>query len=129
MQKPSDQTQCLTKKPQSGAVLPSGVANTLWDRALASLDPKKKKSLQIDEGTSQLNIDSIIEEAGSKRDQCVEKRWKFWIVDMKFDLSEKAERIIACLNKLKEIGDVAVQYSPGRAALPWAAIRLVLQVR
>ena len=59
----------------------------------------------------------------------MEKRWKFRVGAMTFDLSEKAESIISCLNKLKEVGDVAVQYDPCHAALPWAAIRLVLQVR
>ena len=105
------------------------MANTLWAQALAGLDPEKRKSLQIGEGISQLNIDSIIEEAGKKRDQCVEKRWKFRVGDTAFDLSEKAGSIISCVNKLKGIGDVAVQYDPSHAALPWATIRLVLQVR
>ena len=32
------------------------------------------------------------------------------------------------MNKFKEVGDIAVQYDPGHAALPWAAIRFFLQV-
>lgn len=33
------------------------------------------------------------------------------------------------IKKFVEVGDVAVQYDPGHAALPWALLRLVLQVR
>ena len=121
-----------TEESQSGADSRSaGVANTLWDQALAGLDPKKRRLLPIDglERTSQLNIDSLIEVAAIKKDQCLEKRWKFQVGDTTFNLSEKAENIISCVNKLKGIGDVAVQHDAGNAALPWAAIRLVLQVR
>lgn len=32
------------------------------------------------------------------------------------------------MEKFKGVGDVAVQYDPGHAALPWAAIRFLLQV-
>ena len=120
-------TQHPTEEPQSGT--DSHSANTLWGQALAGLNPKKRRFLPIDEEISQLNIDSLIEIAGVKKDQCLEKRWKFQVGDTTFDLSEKAENIISCVNKLKEIGDVAVQHDSGHAALPWAAIRLVLQVR
>ena len=105
------------------------VENTPWNQALSYLDPKKRRFLPIDEGTSQLDIDSIIEVARIKKAQCVEKRWRFRVGDTTFNLSKKAENIISCVNKLKEIGDIAVQYDAGHAALPWAAIRLVLQVR
>ena len=102
------------------------MANTLWDQALAGLHPETRELLPIGRGIPQLNIDSLIEVARIKKDQCIEKRWKFRVGDTTFDLSEKAENIISCLNRFKHIGDVAVQ---GHAALPWAAIRLVLQVR
>ena len=123
-------TQGPTGEPQNGIDSRSaGVANTLWDQALAGLHPETRELLPIGRGIPQLNIDSLIELARIKKDQCIEKRWKFRVGDMTFDLSEKAERIISCVNKLKEVGDVAVQYDPGHAALPWATIRLVLQVR
>ena len=93
------------------------------------MDPKKRRFLPIDKGVPRLNIDSLIEIAGVKKDQCVENRWKFQVGGTTFDLSEKAESIISCVNKLKEIGDVAIQHDAGHAALPWAAIRFLLQVR
>ena len=36
--------------------------------------------------------------------------------------------MISWIHKFKEIGDVAVQYDPSHAALPWAAIRFFLQL-
>lgn len=33
------------------------------------------------------------------------------------------------VNKFKEVVDVAIQYDPVHAALPWAAVRFLLQVK
>ena len=37
------------------------------------------------------------------------------------------EKIVRWVDRFKEIGDTAVQYNPEVAALPWAAVRFVLQ--
>ena len=37
-------------------------------------------------------------------------------------------KIANCIHKFREVGDNVVQYDPAHAALPWAAIRLLLQV-
>ena len=41
---------------------------------------------------------------------------------------DQLEKIIAWVNKFKEIGDLAVQYDPVHAALPRAGVRFFLQV-
>ena len=38
-------------------------------------------------------------------------------------------KIVGWIQKFKEIGDVAVQYDPVHASLPWAGVRLLLEVR
>ena len=38
------------------------------------------------------------------------------------------EKIIRWVEMFKQAGDVAVQYDPAHAALPWAGIRFLLQV-
>ena len=47
----------------------------------------------------------------------------------RFDLSEKEEDIISLFHRFKGIGEIAVQHDAGHTALPWATVRLVLQVR
>jgi hypothetical protein len=37
-------------------------------------------------------------------------------------------KIIKWIDLFKQIGDVAVQYDPAHAALPWAGVRFILQV-
>lgn len=43
-------------------------------------------------------------------------------------LRQVYEKIATCIDRFKQVGDVIVQYDPGHAALPWAAVRFVLQV-
>ncbi|KAF8247663.1 hypothetical protein K440DRAFT_289711, partial [Wilcoxina mikolae CBS 423.85] len=42
-------------------------------------------------------------------------------------LRDVADKILAWVTKFQQIGDIAVQYDPTHAALPWAAFRFVLQ--
>lgn len=44
-------------------------------------------------------------------------------------LRDHAERIVNWLHKFKEVGDIAVQYDPVHAALPWAGVRFLRQVK
>ncbi|KAL1306480.1 hypothetical protein AAFC00_005175 [Neodothiora populina] len=46
-----------------------------------------------------------------------------------FFVRDALEKVARWVKKFIEVGDAAVQYDLGHAALPWAAIRLVLQVR
>lgn len=38
------------------------------------------------------------------------------------------KKIVAWIHRFKETGDTLVQYDPGHAALPWAAVRFLLQM-
>lgn len=90
------------------------------DRArLSELHPGKLEILK-----------DVLEVVGKRQDECLRKRWKFkkstgeQIIVR--DLFAKIARWIA---KFKEAGDVAAQYDPAHASLPWAGVRILLQVR
>jgi hypothetical protein len=64
-----------------------------------------------------------------KRQTAMQNRWKY--TKRNGDvviLRDVFEKIIAWVNKFMEVGDVAVQYDPTHASLPWAAIRGLLQI-
>ena len=64
----------------------------------------------------------------SKDDQ-VRSQWVISRKDGKaFILRDLLGKIVNCVNKFREVGDAVVQYDPTHAALPWAAVRFVLQV-
>lgn len=57
------------------------------------------------------------------------RRWKYHRKNGdKVILRDVLEKIVAWVDKFKQIGDTIVQYDPTHAALPWAAVRFFLQV-
>ena len=45
-----------------------------------------------------------------------------------FVVRDAFEKLAAWTTRFIEVGDVAVQYDPAHAALPWAAVRFILKV-
>ncbi|KAI9693666.1 MAG: hypothetical protein M1822_002937 [Bathelium mastoideum] len=103
-------------------------ADNLWDKARNLLvdddDRLRLKNLE------KLEVIQGLHDATKKRQEmCLGKRWKF--------KNRKGEQVIVrdllakialWIDKFKKIGDQAVQYDPGHAALPWACVRLLLQI-
>lgn len=55
-------------------------------------------------------------------------KWKIKGRHGEIDLRENFNRLVGWVQKFIAIGDTVVTYDPGHAALPWAALRFVLQV-
>jgi hypothetical protein len=59
------------------------------------------------------------------------KRDRTWRIKWRGEdivLHDVGMKIVNWIDKFKQIGDIAVQYDPGHAALPWAAFRFLLEV-
>jgi hypothetical protein len=72
-------------------------------------------------------LEDILQAIEKKKEACREKRWKYMKGKKEIIVHDQLEKIIAWVNKFKEIGDLAVQYDPVHAALPWAGVRFFLQ--
>ena len=72
--------------------------------------------------------EALFKAAKAKQKICEDKRWNFEFKDYTLSLRETADKVIVWLEKFKAIGDVAVNSDPIHAGLPWAGIRLLLQV-
>jgi len=101
----------------------------LWELALQQLKDKNELSFDIGRTDRRVLVEEVLAKVLEKEQLCQQKRWKW--------KNRKGETIIVrdvfakmvrWINKFKEIGDTMIQYDPGHAALPWAAIRFVLQV-
>ncbi|KAM0146699.1 hypothetical protein ACHAPG_010991 [Botrytis cinerea] len=66
--------------------------------------------------------------AGEKKRLCEERRWTFQLGKRTLVLRDEAEKVLRGLRKFKEVGDIIVNVDPLHAGLPWAAIRLLLEV-
>ncbi|KAE8354008.1 ankyrin repeat-containing domain protein [Aspergillus coremiiformis] len=108
------------------------MATSLWARALANL-PDKDQRLLCKETASSLSIPQILTEILAEikvqHDLCQRDRSKTLGADgRQLVIRDVCVKIADCVNKFVEVVDVIVSYDPGHAALPWAGVRLVLQL-
>ena len=101
---------------------------SLWQTALNSLDDEVRKSLDLKKSSKHDVLRKTLETARQKRQLCLNKRWKFESHGKQVVLRDVLQRIINWLDHFKAVGDVAMQYNPVHASLPWAGVRLLLQV-
>ena len=99
----------------------------LWEKAFASLKDEDKPSTdpqQLNKRDFLQDLTRVIED---KRQNCVDREWKLNRSGGTVSARELFGKMVAWVNKFKQVGDIAIQYDPLHAALPWAAVRLVLQ--
>lgn len=122
-----------SSSPSAGGIAPPLSTNSavdLWGKALRKIEDAEK--IQFNKvGDSRLTIlENILGLVHQKEGECLERRWKF--VNRKGEtiiIRDLCEKTVKWVGRFKEVVDTVVQYDPVHAALPWAGIRTLLQVR
>lgn len=99
----------------------------LWAVALSNLAKEQQEIL-----TTGLALPLQYSELSAAIEKSREKiaiKWRFKTRHGEIDIRAKFGKIVTWVQKFIAIGDTIVTYDPGHAALPWAAVRLILQVR
>ncbi|MCJ1405107.1 hypothetical protein MMC11_008333 [Xylographa trunciseda] len=125
---------------------PPSKSQNLWDQAITALGAEKPANQSIEGFTSGSKPEEIIAVVREKLEQCKKKKLKFKKKDgTEVTISDELDKIAGHINRFKEIVDEVVQYDPGKhirvktfkrfaeytgghLALPWAMIRILLQV-
>lgn len=104
----------------------------LWNKALAKLSEEEGGFFLEHSPPAVTNIkttlDGLHKAVEAKRETCEKKRWVFNLNGQTMELSKLADKVCVWLDKFKGIGDIVVNVDPLHAGVPWAAIRLFLQV-
>jgi hypothetical protein len=106
----------------------------LWKDALQKLssgDQEAVGELEISLSAQKLfseKIQELLDLTRKVQDKCQSKSYKFSFKGKEIIMRDVAGKIIFWLNKFKEVGDVAVNFDPVHASLPWAGVRFLLQV-
>jgi ankyrin repeat protein len=107
---------------------PNAQANDLWKKAVDSLDPQVIAGLDPAKTGMRDIVTAVFRVAHTKRDESVKKRWRISRRGKQdIIVRDVMEKIIFWIDRFKDVGDNAVQYDPAHAALPWAAVRFILQ--
>ena len=93
----------------------------LEDQKAICETPKPPSKLEL--------LENMLDAAVDKQQECDRWKWKFTLNGLDVVLADHAANVIHWLKKFKEVGDVAVNYDPVHAALPWAGVRFLLHVR
>ncbi|KAF7950816.1 uncharacterized protein EAE97_002368 [Botrytis byssoidea] len=107
------------------------VAEKRWHQAWESLKKEDKDEIKLDPTrTDYLDIlQDIHNLAIEKKEVCIQNAWKYKKNNgTTIIVRDLFEKILVWVNKVKDVGDVIVSYDPGHAALPWAAVRLLLTI-
>ncbi|KAL9040871.1 MAG: hypothetical protein Q9214_004314, partial [Letrouitia sp. 1 TL-2023] len=112
----------------SRSTSPSFASTNLWDKAVESLNEEDKRNVDF-EWQDKRAILVALSEVQRKKELCISKRLKYRRKNGEcVILYDVFEKMVKWIDTFKQIGDVAMQYDPGYAALPWAGVRFFLQV-
>ncbi|KAI0202878.1 ankyrin repeat-containing domain protein [Astrocystis sublimbata] len=102
--------------------------STYWQQAYKSLGADLRANLrQAQTGKHDL-LKAVLKTVEEKREICLRRKWRITLPNGRVIIvRDVLEKIARWVQEFVAIGDVAVQYNPTSAALPWAAIRFLLQ--
>jgi hypothetical protein len=119
-----------TTSPAQEPSATSTLCGEILEKALILL--KESERVLIQEYILSDDIASALkhafEAAQAKRKVCESKRWIFTMGRHTVKLQDEADKVILWLDRFKLVGDIAVNADPIHAGLPWAGIRLLLEV-
>ena len=101
----------------------------LWEFALSKLPEQEQKELRSGlNSRGSFEINALTTTVSQLQQQVFSERCHVKVCHRELDLRHVLDSIVSWVKKFIAIGDIAVQYDPAHAALPWAALRFVLQV-
>ncbi|KAF0322087.1 ankyrin repeat protein [Colletotrichum asianum] len=105
------------------------IAPNLWDIARKRLTNTEEAQLAKAAVDNNTLSQQLLELVQRKQQQCMDRRLKFKRSNGEVVIIRDVfEKVVRWLQRFKEVGDVATQYDPTHAALPWAAVRMLLQI-
>jgi hypothetical protein len=112
--------------------LTSGMADStssdLWLQAIEKLSAEDKANLNFNYDKLKV-LTQLKDETIEAQQRCEEKRLHFKRKNgEKVILRDVFGKVVKWIDLFREVGDIAVQYDPGHAALPWALLRFLIQV-
>ena len=117
--------------PVAPAPLP---ARDLWSDALQTLSQDEQQAIQniqpvhATQRPFSARIEELVSITRVKQDQCEKRSYKFHFQGKEIILRDVAEKIVFWLDRFKTVGDIAVNFDPVHASLPWSGVRFLLQV-
>lgn len=103
--------------------------NDLWASAAAQLFDDDKRNINFSRPDKLNILTELHADVERSKQGSIKSRWKYTRKSGEtVILRDVFEKIVRWIDTFKQVGDIAVQYDPSHASLPWAGILLVLQI-
>ena len=100
-----------------------------WAIAIEKVTDEDKAQLNVYRTDKIAVLDDILSLVREKQNVCLQKRWVLKKGSGEtLVIRDLVDKIAVWVGKFIKVGDVAVQYDTTHAALPWAAVRFLLQM-
>jgi hypothetical protein len=104
------------------------------NKAKEGLDEEELASLEkagvTDDGTNPNSMfDRAYLAAIARQKECVGEPTVWNIGGCEIKVRDVANNVVKFLNKFRAVGDVAASFDPVHAGLPWAGVKMLLEVR
>ena len=110
----------------------TSLGQKILDEALKALPPAQRATLHDHCVSGIQDIRVAVEEAynaaGDQKRLCEGKRWQWKFRGRNIILRDEADKVLLWLDRFKSVGDVVANVAPLHAGLPWAGIRMILEV-
>lgn len=128
----SGPSSAVAASPVSAPTQRSNQQEDLWQKAVQKIQTEERElisSYTVTPASATDAIANLCTVAQEKQAECEKNAWKFELKGRVVILRDVVSKIVACVESFKEIGDVAASIDPVHTAPPWAAVRLLLEVR
>lgn len=104
-------------------------SDDLWALAAAELSDEDRCNINFSHPDKLGVLSNLLTLTENSRQECINKRWSYTRKSGETVIfRDLFGKIVKSIDLFKQVGDVAVQYDPVHAALPWAGVRFLLQV-
>jgi len=123
-------SQPASSVPQTGSQPKSTTAeSSLWELAAKELDKKDYDRVGPIEKNNANIVTNVLKSVQKKKDDCITNQWSYTSKGKKVKIRDLCDKIIHWTTKFEEVGDFIVSMDvTGHAALPWAAVKFVIEV-
>ncbi|TIA51473.1 hypothetical protein D6C77_08851 [Aureobasidium pullulans] len=104
---------------------------SLWQKAQQQLSDADQQLFDFNrpESERRLILEDILRSVQVQNERCLNKRWKIkGIGGREIVLRDLCGKLLSWVNQFLSVVDVIAQYDPVHSSLPWAGIRLFLQI-
>ena len=102
----------------------------IWALAVSKLSQDEQQAIGTIHGRKLEAVANLLVIVKESERICISKQWRYKRKSGEVViLRDLFGKLVKWIQRFKDIGDTAIQYDPVHAALPWAGVRFLLEVR